>query len=211
MRVLIACDMEGISGIVDWKQVDPDHPEYQLGRRQMTADVNAAVRGAFAGGADEVIVSDGHDGKTNLLLAEIDRRVWVNSGTPSPLGMVEGLDLGADGVLFIGYHARSGAQAAVLAHTWNSSRVANLWINERIAGEIGLNASVCGHFGAPVLAISGDQTACAEAVDFVPGIETAVVKHATAYSAARCLAPAAAVELIEQTARRAVARLGEKR
>jgi D-amino peptidase len=199
--------MEGISGVVDWKQVDPTHPEYQIYRHQMTADVNAAIRGAFAAGADEVLVSDGHGPKTNLVLQEIDPRVWVNFGTPSPLGMVEGLDLGVDAVLFVGYHARSGAKHAVLAHTWNSSRVANVWINDRIVGEIGLNASVAGHYGTPVLMISGDQTACAEAADLIPGVETAVVKYATAYSAARCLAPAASAALIEEAALRAVARL----
>jgi D-amino peptidase len=207
MKLLVACDMEGITGVVDWKQVDASCPEYEIYRHQMTEDVNAAVRGAFTAGAEDVIITDGHGGKTNLVLKEIDRRAWVNCGTPSPLAMVEGLDLQVDGVLFIGYHARSGAQNAVLAHTWNFTRVANLWINDGIVGEIGLNASVCGHFDIPVLMISGDQTACAEAAEFIPGIETAVVKYATAYSAARCMPPAASCELIEQAAMRAVGRL----
>jgi D-amino peptidase len=207
MRLLIACDMEGITGVVDWKQVDSSHPEYEIYRQQMTEDVNAAIRGAFEAGANEVIISDGHGGKTNLVLKQIDRRAWVNCGTPSPLGMVEGLDLQVDGALLVGYHARSGAQNAVLAHTWDNTRVANLWINGPIVGEIGLNASVCGYYGTPVLMISGDQTACAEAAEFIPGIDTAVVKYATAYSAARCMPPAASCELIEQAAKRAVARL----
>ncbi len=209
MKILIACDMEGITGVVDWKQVDSTHPEYHIARSLMTQDVNAAIRGAFQAGASQVIVSDGHGGKTNLLLKDIDPRVEVNCGTPSSLGMIEGVDSSFQGAFFIGYHARAGALHAVLAHTMNSSRVANIWVNDRLMGEIGLNASACGELGVPVLLVSGDQTACAEAADFIPGVETAVVKQATAYSAARCLPPAASQALIEQGAMTALRRLQE--
>lgn len=207
MKILIAADMEGISGVVNWDQVMPGSPDYPRFRQIMTEDVNAAIRGAFEAGASEVIVADGHNNSRNILIEELDPRARLNSGTPAPLSMVAGVESGVSGVLLVGYHARSGAQNAILDHTWSDERVANLWINERLFGETGLNAAVCGHFDVPVIMISGDQTVCAEAVDFLGQVETAVVKQATSRMTAECLPPAATQKIIQQAASRAVARL----
>ncbi len=212
MKILIAADMEGITGVVNFDQVTPTHAEYDRFRRLMTADVNAAVRGAFAAGADEVVVSDGHWDGTNILIELLDPRASLNSGTPRPYSMVEGIDAGIDGVLFVGYHARVGSPNAILDHTWSSSRVNGLWLAPaggaaQAVGEIGLNGAVCGHFGAPVVMISGDQTACAEAAALFPGIVTAVVKQAKGRNAAECLHPTEAAELIEQCAAKGVEHL----
>ena len=215
VKILIAADMEGISGVVHWDQVALNHPEYNRFRRIMTEDVNAAIRGAFEGGADEVVVSDGHAHGRNILIEEMDPRARLNSGSPSPLSMVQGVQDRVDGVMLVGYHARIGAQNAVLEHTWSDERVANLWINGQLFGEIGLNAGVCGHFGAPVILISSDQTACAEAQALLVGrdvgeerhLEMVVVKIASGRMAAECLAPQTAQALIEAGAARAVRRL----
>jgi D-amino peptidase len=213
MKILIAADMEGITGVVHGDQVNPSHGEYDRFRRLMTGDVNAAVRGAFAAGADEVVVSDGHWNNRNILIEQLDPRTRLNAGSPRPFSMVEGIDDGVDGVLFIGYHARVGTRNAILDHTWSSARVDGLWISYAGAeggiavGEIGLNAAVCGHFGAPLLMISGDQSACAEAEVLFPRVTTAVVKRATGRNAAECLPPEVTVELIEQAAARGVERL----
>ena len=187
MKILIAADMEGITGVVHWDHVNPSHPEYARFRKLMTADVNAAIRGAFAGGATSVSVTDGHNNSRNILIEELDVRATLHSGSPMPLSMVHGVDQGVDAVFFIGYHGRIGAQNATLDHTWSDERVANLWINGRLFGESGLNGSVCGHFNVPVVMISGDQTVCAEARDFFGDVETAVVKKAIGRMAAECL------------------------
>ena len=158
MRILIAADMEGISGVTNWDQVSPEHPEYERFRRIMTAEVNAAIEGAYAGGAQEVIVSDGHNLANNILVEELDRRARLNNGTPAPFAMVEGVQNGVDGVLFIGYHARAGTRNAILDHTWSSKCVLNLWLNDLLVGETGLNAAVCGNLNTPVLLVSGDQS-----------------------------------------------------
>lgn len=206
MKLLIADDMEGITGVVSWNQVNPSTTEYLRFRHIMTADINAAIRGSFKAGVDEIVVSDGHWVKTNVLVEEIDPRVHLNSGTPSPLGMMEGIDQGIDAVFFIGYHARNGTLNGILAHTWSDEKVSNVWLNDRVIGEIGLNASVAGHFGAPVLMISGDLAACTEAEDWIPCLEKAVVKRSTSYTAAECLPAAASQKLIEETAERAIQR-----
>jgi D-amino peptidase len=208
MKILIAADMEGISGVVHWDHVDSKHAEYPRFRKLMTGDVNAAIRGAFDGGATAVLVSDGHGGGRNLLLEDLDPRTELNAGSPSPLSMVQGAESGPSAARLIGYHARAGSQNAILDHTW-SSRVANLWLNGRIMGEIGLNAALCGHFDVPVLLVSGDQTACSEAVDLLGPVETAVVKRANGRMAAQCLPPPAAQQAIYEAALRAVQRLAD--
>ena len=205
MKILIAADMEGISGVVHWDQVNPQHKEYERFRKLMTADVNAAVRGSFEGGAREVVVSDGHAHARNILIEELDARARLNTGSPSALAMIQGVDA-ADAALFIGYHARSGTQHAILDHTWSGS-VAEVSLNSQPVGEIGWNAAVCGHFGVPVLMVSGDQNACAEAEALLGPVETAIVKRAKGRMAAECLPPEVAQQKIFDAARRAVQRL----
>ncbi len=206
MKLLIAVDMEGITGVVNWDHVTPSHPEYQRFRHLMTADVNAAISGAADAGADEIVVSDGHWSGANLLIEELDPRARLNCGSPAPFSMVQGANDGIDAAFLIGYHAHIGSQNAILDHTWSSTAVANVWLNDRIVGEIGLNAAVCGAFDAPVLLVSGDQTATAEARDWLGEIETAVVKQASGRFAAECLPPAVSQKLIRESAARALRR-----
>ena len=207
MKILIAADMEGISGVVHWDQVTTTHPEYARFRKIMTGDVNAAIQGAAQAGADEITVTDGHAFDMNILIEELDSRARLNSGGPSPLAMVQGVDQGVDGVLFIGYHARAGSLNAILNHTWSSRLVADVTLNGRGMGEIGLNAAVCGHFGVPVLMISGDQTACGEARDLLGPVEVAVVKQAAGKMSAECLPLEVSRRLICEAAARAVGNL----
>lgn len=203
MKLLIAVDMEGISGVVNWDQVNPAHAEYSRFRKIMTDDVNAAIEGAFAGGADEVVVADGHNAGYNILLEQLDRRARLNAGNNAPFVMVQGVDSGIDAAIFVGYHGRAGHPLAVLTHTWDL-HVMNVWLNDILVGETGLNAAVCGHFGAPLLMVTGDQGLAEEAGALIPGIETVVVKRAAGYFAAECLTPKTAQEQIRLGAEKAV-------
>jgi D-amino peptidase len=207
MRILIAADMEGITGVVHVDQTTPGHVEYERFRRLMTGDVNAAIRGAFEAGAAEVVVKDGHGGGCNILIEELDPRARLNSGSPAPFAMVQGADSGVAGALFVGYHARGGTPNAILDHIWSSTRVANVWLNGQGIGEIGLNAALCGHFGVPIVMISGDQSACAEAATLLGELETVTVKQATGRMSAECLPPQVTQAAIQQGARRSVERL----
>lgn len=209
MKILIATDMEGITGVTTWDQVTPGHAEYARFRKLMTQDANAAVRGACDAGADEIIVADGHWNGSNILIEELDPRARLNSGSPSPFSMMQGIDESVDGVMFIGYHARNGSPSAILDHTWSSRTVANIWLNDILTGEYGLNAALAGHFGVPVIMVSGDQTACAQVTELLGDVETAVVKQAAGRFAAECLAPDVTQEMICLSAERAVQRLVE--
>lgn len=209
MKILIATDMEGITGVTTWDQVTPGHAEYARFRKQMTEDVNAAIRGAYDAGADEVIVADGHWNGSNILIEELDVRARLNTGSPSPFSMMQGIDESVDGVLFIGYHARNGSPSAILDHTWSSKTVANVWLNDILTGEYGLNAAVAGHFGVPVIMVSGDQTACMQVTELLGDVETAIIKQALGRFSAECLAPQVSQEMICMSAERAVQRLAE--
>src|SRR5512139_168563 len=207
MKILIAADMEGITGVTNWNQVDVGHPDYPRFRRLMTSDVNAAVRGVCESGGNEILVTDGHAYGTNILSEELDPCAQLICGDCSQLAMIQGIDKDVDGVIFVGYHARAGSQNAILDHTWSSRRVANLWLNDILVGEYGLNGAVAGHFNAPVLMLTGDQTACSQAAELLGPIETVVVKTAVSRMAADCLIPQITEELIEKTAIKAVKRL----
>ena len=207
MKILIAADMEGITGVTNWNQVDPSHAEYPRFRHLMTGDVNAAVRGINGAGVHEILVVDGHERGSNILLEELDPVAHLICGDYTPLAMVQGIDQGIDGVIFVGYHARAGSRNAILDHTWSSRRIANLWLNDILVGEYGLNGAVAGHFNAPVLMLTGDQTACAQATELLGNIETVVVKTALSRMAAECLPPQISEERIQKTATQAIKRL----
>lgn len=220
-RILISADMEGTCGVVSWTQVMPpevvgssephSQDRYLRTRWRMTAEVNAAVEGALAGGADEVIVTDSHDGKRNLIPEELHPAVRFLSGSDMPLRMVQGVDLGGiAGVFLTGYHAKAGTSAP-LAHTWSR------WLNDvRIdgvsTGEFGINAIVAGHFGVPVILVTGDDKAISQTQEYIGDQVTGVVvKEAITTYAAIHLHPLKAQALIREGAAQAVRNLGTAR
>ncbi|MGC4790362.1 M55 family metallopeptidase [Micromonospora sp. DT178] len=208
-RVLVSADMEGISGIVHPTETNPGGYDYERSRRLMTAEVNAAVLGVLdAEPAADVLVADAHGPFRNLLPEELDRRARLVRGKPRPLSMVAGLEMGVDALLLVGYHARAGAGPAVLAHTM-SDAVLDVRLNGRPTGEIGMNTAVAGHFGVPVVLISGDDVACAELRDMVPDAVAVEVKRALGQAAAVTLHPGEAQDRLRRAAATAVGRRAE--
>ncbi|MFJ6570529.1 M55 family metallopeptidase [Streptomyces sp. NPDC091292] len=206
MKVLISVDMEGISGIVHPTETNPDRYDYERGRALMTAEANAVIAGVLdADPTAVVLVADAHGPFRNVLPEELDRRAHLVRGKPRPLGMLGGLDDHTDAVMLIGYHARAGGGPAVLAHTMNDG-ILDVRVAGRSLGEIGLNAAMAGHMGAPVVLLSGDDTACAELSELVPSALTVAVKQALGQSAAIALHPEEARERLRGSAAEAVER-----
>lgn len=203
MNVLISADMEGIAGVVVPAHTSATHPEYQRFRRLMTAEVNAAIEGALAGGAERVVVNDSHAMQTNLLIEELNPAAELISGVPKPHAMLQGIDPSVDAVFLVGYHACAGTQGGILAHTFTGV-VAELYLNDQLVGETGLNAAMAGAFGARVVLVTGDRTVTEEARALLGDIETVTVKEGITGTAARCLAPQVAQEQIRKAAERAV-------
>lgn len=187
MKVFIAVDMEGISGIVHSSQASPGSRDYEWARRMMVGDANAAVQGALDGGATEIVVADAHDGMRNIRLDELHPAASLVSGGGRPLSMVQGIDDSFDAVFFVGFHTMCGVPDGILAHTYISRALQNAYLNDRPVGEIGLFAAVAGVFGVPVVLTTGDMATCAEAETFIEGITTVAVKKGINRFAAECL------------------------
>jgi D-amino peptidase len=204
MKILISVDMEGVSGVVKFDHVDSKHKEYERFRRLMTSEANAAIEGALAGGADKIVINDSHGGMTNVLIENLNPAAELISGSVKPLGMMQGLDTDVSAVYLVGYHARAGTGAAVLAHTWSGRVVADVSLNGRMVGETGINAALAGEFGAPIVLVTGDQAVTDEACALLGDIETVAVKESISGTAARCLHPEVAQARIREAAERAV-------
>ena len=216
MRVHVISDMEGVAGIVKWQQVTGGHAMYDEGRRLYTGEINAAVRGAKAAGATEIVVMDCHgagEGWTfnSLIPEELDADcefVVQNEWTE----YTEFLESGVDAALFVGMHAMAGTRDGVLAHTVSGSSWWRLRFNGVEVGETGINAALCGTWNCPVVLVTGDEAACREGRKLLgEGLTTAAVKKGLGRFSARQLPAARARQLIEDAARRAVENRGAVR
>src|SRR5205807_2898653 len=170
MRIFVSSDIEGTAGVVDWGQVVPGEPEYELGRRLLLGEVNAAIEGALAGGATAVLVNDSHHIMQNLPPAELVGGAAYLSGRHKPLYMMEGLDARFAAVFMVAYHGSIGAERAALSHTYNPRAVYEARLNGTPVGESALNALVALHHRVPVALVTGDDATADEARAFSPGI-----------------------------------------
>ena len=210
MRVYISVDMEGVAGVVHEDQTDPTEPrhagEYNRMRRLMTSEANAAIEGALDAGATRILVNDSHWLMRNLPAEDLHPAAELLSGGPKLRSMVEGVELGFDAALFVGYHAMAGTRHAVIDHTYTSI-VHEARLNGRPVGELAINAALAGSHGVPVAMVSGDQALAAEAKALLgDGIETVVVKHAVGRFAARSVSPAESCRRIREGAAAALRR-----
>jgi D-amino peptidase len=206
LKIFISVDMEGICGVVNWDDVTVGGQDYGLFRRLMTQETNAAIEGALAAGATDIVVRDAHDTGRNILpdLLRPEARL-LRDWSYGPLSMMEGIDKTFDAVVFIGYHARASTPNAVLKHTM-TTKLLDVIINGKKMPEAGINGLMAGYFGVPVVLVSGDQAISAQAKELFGDIETVVVKEAIA-TAALNLHPAKAQELIKQKTTAALKRL----
>ncbi len=205
MRILISADSEGVTGITGTDELLYGKPRYEFMRQMMTDDVNAAIDGAFAGGATEVVVNDAHWTMTNVQIERLDPRADLIKGFHKHLCMVEGVQA-ADAVFFLGYHARTGDSDSVGNETILGREIVEIRMNGRPVGESEINAAVCGHFGVPVVFASGDDLYETELRETLPDVEFGLTKYALDRWAARCLPPARSHANIRTAAQRAVER-----
>lgn len=203
-KVFISADMEGISGISGSDQLSAAGAEYGRSRKLMADDVNAAIRGAKAGGATAILVNDSHGSMRNLRLEDLEPGASLISHSFKPSGMMEGLDESFDAAIFVGYHAQAGTPAGVFAHT-GSGVVADVRVNGRSLGEGGLNTLVAGWYGVPVVLVTGDDVAVKQVAAVATGTRTVVVKRAINQRAVELRPLARVHQEIENAAREAVA------
>ncbi|ROS44930.1 M55 family metallopeptidase [Amycolatopsis thermoflava] len=200
MRILISADMEGATGVTWTDDVVPGTEQWQRFRRLFTGDVNAVVRGLHAGGASDVLVNEAHSSQRNLLLEDLNDRARLLTGRHKPLSMMQGIDSGVDGVVFLGYHAGAGADG-VLSHTYLENQITGVWLDGVPASEGRLNAALAAEHGVPVLLVSGDDRTCEDAADYAPGAQLVAVKECVSRYAAICLPPSRTAEMLSAAAR----------
>jgi len=207
MKIYISADMEGVAGVVTGEQLGPAGFEYARFREFMTLEVLTAVEVALALGATEVMVSDSHGNGQNLLIERLPKNVTVVRSWPRPLMMMQGIDSSFDAAIFIGYHSGTTNPEGVRAHTISSARLADVRLNGASVPEAGVNAAIAGHFGVPVIMVSGDDAAVKETQALLGDVEGAVVKWAYGFHSARTMTPEAARDLIREKVQRAVGRI----
>lgn len=205
MKLYISADMEGVAGITAEEQTNPvGQPEYAYSCKLMTGEVRAACEGAKSAGADTILVNDSHWNMRNIIHEELPPDVILIRGAMKPLSMNQGLDASFDAAAFVGYHAPGGTQNAVLDHTYTDATLYEVRINGQKCSEARLNAAVAGTFGVPVVFLSGDQHACADAREFLPWAEMVEVKQAIGRYAAASLSPEQSRDAIREGVARAL-------
>lgn len=209
--VLISCDMEGVAGIVDWRQCTSPGTEYEMGRRLMLGEVNAAIDGCLAGGATRVVVNDAHGSVANAFAnldpSELHGRAEYCSGRHKPLSMMQGLDSSFSAVMFVGYHGAMDGPPSVLSHTYNPRVVVGAAINGVGVGESGINALCALALGVPVAMVTGDRPAVDGCKSVLPGIVEVVVKESLSRFAAQSMHPLDAVDAVRRGAEEAMQRV----
>ena len=210
MKIYVSVDMEGATGIVHREQLVPGGEDYERGRKLLMGDVNAAIEGARAGGATEVLVNDAHGTMRNLLIEDLAEGAELISGpwTNKPLCQSELVDESYGLGFFVGYHSRADTPKGLLAHTWVGKILHGVIVNGGVVGETAINAGVLGCFGVPVGLVTGASDLVAEARQSVPEALAVSVKEAIGFTGARCKPPRVTQELIRKAAEEAVRRKG---
>ncbi len=201
--VFMITDAEGVAGVCRQDQTDPKNTEM---RQLLTGEINAAVDGFLSGGADEVVVWDGHDGSQTLSTLTIHPKAKLVMGGLGPSMLME---RGYAAVAFIGQHGRANSRGGVMAHSYSSLGIQKILMNGKPVGEIETRTALAGWYGVPVIMLSGDQAAASDLHDIVPASEVAVVKEGLGYYACISMSATAARDLIRERAQRAMQRIGQ--
>jgi len=203
LKVYISVDMEGITDVIKWDEVEQDGKDYDRYRKLMTAEANAAIEGAFDAGANVVIVRDSHNSACNIIPEDLNEKALLIRGwSGGPLMMMEGIDDSFDAAICVGYHAQIGTKDAVLGHTV-TSRLFEVRLNDQNISELGLNAAIAGFFGVPVVFASGDRAMVNQAKELLGQREYVIVKEGIG-EAARNIHPKLAQKLIKDSVKKAV-------
>lgn len=206
LSVFISFDLEGISGISSWKEVQKNAAALREARENATEEINAAIRGiSQATQINEIVVCDAHASGENLIIGKLERGLTVVKGTPRPYYMVEGICSDYDVLFCIGYHAMAGTHKAGMDHTYSSASIYSIKINGTYVGETAINAAVAGYYGVPVGLVTGDNCLVKEVKTFFgQSVETVTTKFGISRFAAQCRHPHDVQKEIEVKAAKAI-------
>ena len=207
MKVWMSLDMEGVAGVVDWDQCRPGSASYALGCALLQDEVNAAIEGAIAGGATQVVLNDSHSRMANLDPRRIAGEAHYISGGHKPMYMMQGLDASFDAVFLVGYHGSISGKPSTLSHTYNPEVFTRAQVGGIDVGESGINALVAEHHRVPIAFVTGDVVTWEETEPFAPGAAHVVTKESITRGSAHSLHPTESCRLIRAGAEDAMARV----
>lgn len=206
MKVYVSVDMEGICGVTKWHETNRGEADYEYFRRLMAKEASAAVTGAFAAGATEVVVRDAHDSGCNILPEDLHPEAkLIRDWSGGLYSMMEGIDESFSAAILVGYHAKAGTANAILKHTM-SLTIADLRVNGISLSEAGWNALIAGMVGVPVVFLSGDRAVCEHTRELLGDLETVAVKDAIGTASVN-LSPQLARENISAGVKQALSEL----
>ncbi len=208
LKVFISVDMEGVTGVVNVDDARRSGKDYDYFRQTMTREANAAIEGALAAGATEIIVRDSHGSALNLLPEMLHRSAkLIRDWSGGPMSMMEGIDESYDAAIYVGYHAKAGTPNGVLDHT-SSGDVMDISVNGVSMPETGYNALMAGYYDVPVVFVAGDKAVCDQARELLGTVETVAVKEGIG-AAALNLHPEVAREQIRAGVEKALQHLND--
>ena len=185
-KFMIRSDIEGVSGVVDYAQVEPGKPEFEFGLRMFRSDLCACIEGLLTGGAGEIVIYDEHYFGRNIDPEWLPEGVAVIAGKPPyRADWAGGLDKGFAGLIMLGFHSNYATLEGLLHHTYEHD-IYELRLNGTPVGEIGMETAIAGDFGVPLVMVTGDSAGCAEASALVPGVQTVAVKESLGATAGTC-------------------------
>lgn len=206
MKVFIAVDMEGATGVSHREHLLPGGNDYERARKWLTSDVNAAVQGAVDAGATEVYVNDGHGNMRNIIIDDLHEAARLVVGPAQsknkPLCQVTGIETDKfDAAFFVGFHSRAGTPSGLLCHTWVGMLVHEIRLDGKPASEAMLDAAIIGHYGVPLVLLTGADDVIREAkADLGEDLVCVEVKKALGPSACASLTPKRTAAMIREAA-----------
>lgn len=185
-KYMIRCDIEGVTGVVDYSQAEPGKSEFEFGKKMFLSDLKALIEGLNAGGADEIYIYDEHFYGRNIEMEELPENVFAICGKPPYLkNWAGGLDESFAGLILLGFHSKRGTENALLNHTYEPD-IADIDINGVSVGEIGMEAAIAGDYDVPLLLVTADSEGIAEAKKLVPQTVGVTVKESLSEFGALC-------------------------
>lgn len=207
MRVYVGTDIEGVAGVVSFtSQSYPDGKYYEHAKRLLTAEINAAVEGMLEKGVHDILVVDGH-GPGGIVFEELHPEAKLLHGRPAaPRSVRDPIVEQYDVCIMLGQHSMAGNARGNLSHTQNSRSIESYTLNGVPIGEIAQFALYQGALGLPLIFLSGDDQACAEAEALISGITTTAVKTGLSRNSAISLSAQKAKTLIREGIMEAIKR-----
>jgi len=207
MKIMIRCDMEGVTGITRFEQTEPGQPEYPFAQKMLMNDLQAVTAGLLEAGAGDIWVHDMHYHGDNVVEEELDERVRVILGKPHySSANAGGLDSSFNGLILVGLHSKACTAGGLLAHTYELE-TKDIRVNGRSLGEIGVEAAIGGDFGVPVILVTGDSKGTEEAEHYLPAVVTATVKEAISLERGNCIPARETYQILKKAAADAIGRL----